>query len=238
LILLDPFPYNVDVVRRACILFPFLLFAVFLFAEEPSLLNADFDHADLLGWKLAGDVCVAPSFCGGEPAGTYWIAMSTNSEEDSITMCGSNSVGGVESLLRTPDLALPANSTKVRIDFKMKFLTNESTSTDLGNDSLIVRLLTSGGPVIVAAFDDSGAAPDSRNLTIRGDSSFHVSKCSPTWKYESGMLQVSYYRSFREPFRKQMVSGPVALEFSLSNHFDKNFDSAVLIDDVQVRALK
>jgi hypothetical protein len=237
LILLD-LSYNGVVLRPASILILTLLLTFPLFAEERLLLSANFDDADLTGWKTAGDLCVAPSFCAGEPAGKYWVAFSTNNEEDPITMCGSNSVGGVESVLRTPDLAIPANFSRIRVDFKIKFLTNENTATDLGNDSFIVRLVTSAGPVILAAFDDSGAAPDSRNLTVRGDTKFHESKCSPTWKYETGLLQVSYYRSFREPFLTQMTSGSVALEFSLSNHFDKNFDSAVVIDDVQIRAYR
>ena len=231
--------YNGYAVRRACIFsFTLLLLALPLFSEDGLLLNATFDDADLTGWKLAGDLCVAPAFCGGEPAGKYWVAFSTNSELDPITMCGSNSVGGIESVLRTPYLALRSNASRIRVDFKIKFLTNESTNTDLGNDSFIVRLLTVTGPVILAAFDDSGAAPDSRNLTVRGDTAFRESRCSPTWKYETGLLQVSYYRSFREPFRSKMVSGPVAVEFALSNHFDKDFDSAVVIDDVQVRAYR
>jgi hypothetical protein len=226
-------------VRRAAVLSLTLFFlAIPLFAEERLLLSANFDDADLTGWKAAGDLCVAPAFCGGEPSGKYWVAFSTNNEEDPITMCGSNSIGGVESVLRTPDLAVPANFSRIRVDFKIKFLTNENTATDLGNDSFIVRLLTSNGPVILAAFDDSGAAPDSRNLTVHGDATFRESKCSPTWKYETGMLQVSYYRSFREPFRTHMTSGSIALEFSLSNYFDKNFDSAVVIDDVQIRAYR
>jgi len=226
-------------VRRAAILsLTLLLLSIPIFAEEQLLLDANFDDADLTGWKAAGDLCVAPSFCAGEPSGKYWVAFSTNNEEDPITMCGSDSIGGVESVLRTPDMAVPDNFYRIRVDFKIKFLTNENTATDLGNDSFIVRLLTSTGPVILAAFDDSGAAPDSRNLTIRGDAKFHESKCSPTWKYETGMLQVSYYRSFREPFRTHMASGSIALEFSLSNHFDKNFDSAVVIDDIQIRAYR
>ena len=114
-------------------------------------------------------------------------------------------------------------------------MTNENTSTDLGNDSLIVRLLTSGGPVVLAAFDDSGVSPESKNLVITGETRFRESKCNPIWKYETDLLQVSYYRSFRDPFLTKMVSGPLAIEFSLSNHFDKDFDSAVVIDDVQIR---
>ena len=45
-------------------------------------------------------------------------------------------------------------------------------TTDLGTDLLTVRLLTMAGPVVVAAFDDSGASPGSKNLTIRGDDKF------------------------------------------------------------------
>jgi|GEM_PF-2731263 len=215
-----------------------MLLALPLFSDDSLLLNATFDDADLTGWKTAGDLCVAPSFCAGEPQGKYWVAFSTNNEQDPITMCGSNSVGGVESVLRTPYLALRSNVSRIRVDFKLKFLTNENTATDLGNDTFIVRLLTVDGPVILAAFYDSGAAPDSRNFTVRGDTAFRESRCTPTWKYETGLLQVSYYRSFREPFRSKMTSGPVAVEFVLSNHFDKDFDSAVVLDDVQVRAYR
>jgi hypothetical protein len=212
----------------------FLFLFSIAFAQEQILLNANFDDADLSGWKMAGDLCVAPSFCAGEAPGKYWVAFSTNNEEDSITMCGANSVAGLESVLRSPSLAFGGKPSRIRVDFKVKFLTNENTSTDLGNDTFIVRLLTVGGPVVLAAFDDSGAAPESKNLVIRGDARFRESTCSPTWKYETGFLQVSYYRSFREPFRSTLSSGPLAIEFSLSNHFDKNFDSAVVIDDVRL----
>ena len=225
------------VVKRSQLLtFTILLFATTLFAGERVLLNANFDDADLTGWKMAGDLCVAPAFCAGEPDGKYWVAFSTNDNEDSITMCGSNSVGGMESILRTPYLALEKGESQIRVDFKIKFLTNENTTTDVGNDSFIVRLVTLAGPVVVAAFDNSGAAPGSLNLVVRGDSSFHPSPCASNWKYETGMLQVSYYRSFREPFLSRMISGPVAVEFALTNQFDKNFDSAVVIDDVHVSA--
>jgi hypothetical protein len=205
-----------------------------VFAEEQLLLNATFDEADLHGWKIAGDLCVAPSFCGGEPSGKYWVAFSTNNEADPITMCGSNSIEGLETVLRSPNLAFRGKPSRIRVDFKIKFLTNENTDTDLGNDSLIVTVLTSAGPIVVAGFDDSGASPESKNLTIRGDKAFRESKCSPSWKYETGLLQVSYYRSFRDPFLSQMSGGPIAIEFSLNNHFDKDFDSAVLIDDIQL----
>ncbi len=222
--------------RSQILTFTILLFATTLFAAEHVLLNSTFDDADLTGWKMAGDVCVAPPFCAGEPEGKYWVAFSTNNEEDSITMCGSNSVGGVQSILRTPYLAIAKGDSQIRVDFKIKFLTNENTTTDVGNDSFMVRLVTLAGPVVVAAFDSSGASPDSKNLTVQGDSKFHPSACASNWKYETGMLQVSYYRSFREPFLSRMASGPVAVEFALSNQFDKNFDSAVVIDDVHVAA--
>jgi hypothetical protein len=229
--------YNERVVKRSQLLtFTILLFASTLFAEERVLLNATFDDADLTGWKLAGDLCVAPAFCAGQPDGKYWVAFSTNSDEDSITMCGSTSVGGMESILRTPYMALKKGETRIRVDFKVKFLTNENSGTDVGNDSFIVRLVTLAGPIVIGAFDNSGVAPDSKNLIIRGESRFHPSPCASNWKYETGMLQVSYYRSFREPFLSQMVAGPVALEFALMNQFDKDFDSAVVIDDVHVSA--
>ena len=218
----------------------FLALALFLlslsvFAQEQLLLDANFDNADLHGWKVAGDLCVAPAFCAGEPSGKYWVAFSTNNDEDPITMCGAQSMGGLETVLRSPNLAFSGKPSRIRVDFKVKFLTNENTSTDLGNDSLIVRLLTSAGPLVLAAFDDSGASPESKNLRVQGEQRFRESKCNPTWKYETGLLQVSYYRSFRDPFRSGMASGPMAIEFALSNHFDKDFDSAVVIDDVQVR---
>jgi hypothetical protein len=226
--------YNACDMKGILLLF-LLLTAMNADAEERLLLNANFDDADLTGWKIAGDLCIAPSFCAGEASGRYCVALSTNNEDDSITMCGTNSVAGLETVLRSPNLVLSGKPSRIRVDFKVKFLTNESTSSDLGNDSLIVRLLTVAGPVILAAFDDSGAAPDSKNLVVRGDTHFQESKCSPTWKFETGLLQVSYYRSFRDPFRSSIATGPISLEFALSNHFDKDFDSAVVIDDVQVR---
>jgi hypothetical protein len=208
-----------------------------LFPAEQLLLNATFDDASLHGWKVAGDLCIAPSFCAGAPSGSYWVALSTNNADDPITLCGYNSLGGLSSTLRSPNLAFNGKPSRIRLDFKVKFLTNENTDTDLGNDSLTVRILTTAGPIVVAAFDDSGATPKSQNLAIDGDREFRESGCNPTWKYETGLLQVSYYRSFREPFRSEMASGPLAIEFSLANHFDTDFDSAVVIDDVQLRVL-
>lgn len=200
------------------------------------LLDAGFDDARLIGWRTAGDICVAPSFCAGDPSGRYWIAMSTNDAEgDSQTMCGSSSLGGFQSVLRSPDLPVPFKPSRIRVDFKIKFLTNENTSTDLGTDLLNVRLLTMAGPVVVAAFDDSGASPGSTNLSIKGDTTFRESSCSSNWRFETGLLQVSYYRTFRDPVKSRMAEGPLAIEFALSNHFDRDFDSAVVIDDVQVR---
>jgi hypothetical protein len=205
-------------------------------AESELLLNAGFDDANLTGWRTAGDLCVAPAFCAGEPSGRYWIAMSTNDAEgDSQTMCGTSSLGGLSSLLRSPDLPLPFKPSRIRVDFKIKFLTNENTSTDLGTDLLTVRLLTMAGPLVLAAFDDSGASPGSKNLSISGDAAFKASDCSSNWRYETGLLQVSYYRTFRDPVRSKMAEGPVALEFALTNEFDRDFDSAVVIDDVQLR---
>ena len=208
-----------------------------LFAETNGelLLDAGFDDADLTGWRVAGDVCVAPAFCAGEPSGRYWVAMSTNDSDDNITMCGGSSLHGIQSILRSPNFPVSFKPSRIRIDFKIKFLTNETTTTDLGTDLLTVRLLTMAGPVVIAAFDDSGASPGSKNLTIRGDDKFHPSDCSANWKYETGLLQVSYYRSFHDSVLTRMSEGPMALEFSLSNQFDSNFDSAVVIDDVQVR---
>ena len=204
-------------------------------ATEQLLLDATFENAELFGWKVSGDLCVAPSFCAGNPSGKYWVALSTNNEEDPITMCGSSSTEGLTTLLRSPNLVFHGRPSRIRVDFKIKFLTNENTTTDLGNDSLIVRLLTAGGPVVLAAFDDSGASPESKNLVMRGNSNFRESSCNSNWKWETELLEVTYYRSFRDPFRSRMAEGPIAIEFSLSNHFDKNFDSAVVIDDLQVR---
>lgn len=219
------------------VLFLCFSLAVPLFGENGLLLlNADFDSADLTGWRTAGDLCVAPAFCAGEPSGRYWVALSTNhSPDDSITMCGSSSVGGLQTILRTPDLLLPFKPSRIRVDFKVKFLTNENPFTDLGTDSFVVRLLTKAGPIVIASMDDSGASPGSRNLTVEGNSHFVESSCIPNWHYETGLLRVSYYRTFREPVVSKMASGPVALEFSLSNHYDQDFDSAVVLDDVQLR---
>src|SRR5688500_16114426 len=97
-----------------------------LFAEEQLLLNATFDDGEVHGWKVAGDLCVAPSFCAGDAPGKYWVAFSTNHHEDPITMCGGNSVGGLESVLRSPNLAFHGKPSRVRVDFKVKFLTNEN----------------------------------------------------------------------------------------------------------------
>jgi len=229
--------YNGRVVKRTPLLtFTILLFATVLYAHERELLNATFDDADLAGWKLAGDLCVTSSFCAGQPDGKYWVAFSTNNEGDSMTMCGANSVGGMESILPPPYMAFAKGESQIRMDFKVKFLTNENTGTDIGTDSFNVRLLTVAGPVAIAAFDNSGAAPDSINFVVRGDRSFHESPCASNWKYQTGMLQISYYRTFRDPFLSRMLSGPIALEFALTNHFDQQFDSAVVIDDVHVSA--
>jgi hypothetical protein len=199
------------------------------------LLNAGFDDAELAGWRVAGDVCVAPMFCAGEPSGRYWVALSTNDSKDTLTMCGSSSLQGIQSVIRSPNLPVSFKPSRIRVDFKVKFLTNENTSTDLGTDVLSVRLQTMAGPVVIASFDDSGASPGSRNLTISGDDNFRNSECSVNWKYETGLLQVSYYRTFHGSVRSRMGEGPMALEFSLSNQFDSDFDSAAVIDDVQVR---
>jgi hypothetical protein len=209
---------------------------VFGRSKEIILLNADFDQADMTGWRLSGDVCVTTAFCGGRPTGRYWVALSTNaSDKDSITMCGASSVGGLQTILRSPDLPLPFKPVRIRIEFNVKFLTNENTSTDLGTDTLTVRLLTMAGPVHIASIDDSGASPGSKNLVIQGDSSFQESACHSQWRHETGMLHVSYYRTFREPVRTKMAAGPMAIEFELTNHFDSDFDSAAVLDDVQIR---
>lgn len=205
-------------------------------SQEFVLLNADFDQADLSGWRMAGDVCITQSFCAGTPTGRYWVALSTNSlEKDSITMCGGSAVGGLQTILRSPNLPLPFKPVRIRVEFNVKFLTNENTSTDLGTDMLSVRLLTMAGPVQIASLDDSGPSPDSKNLVIHGDTAFHESDCHGEWRQETGMLHVSYYRTFREPVRTHMSAGPIAIEFALTNHFDSDFDSAAVLDDVQIR---
>jgi hypothetical protein len=219
----------------------FLLLAVAttVFADDGVLLlNSSFDDANLAGWRVSGDVCVAPSFCAGEAFGRYWVALSTNNAADPITMCGSASVGGLQSILRTPDLVLPFNPSRIRVEFKMRFLTNENTGTDLGSDNFVVRLLTMSGPVILAAFDDSGASPPTKNLSITGATTFTESSCRPTWRYETGVLHISYYRTFRSEIAERMKQGPIALEFSLENHYDQDFDSAVVLDDVQIRVYR
>src|SRR5262245_31785897 len=83
-------------------------------SQEAELLNATFDNADITAWRTAGDLCVAPAFCAGTPSGQYWIAMSTNnSGSDSLTMCGFSSVGGVQSVLRSPDLVVPFRPNRI-----------------------------------------------------------------------------------------------------------------------------
>jgi len=213
-----------------------LLFTIPSFAEERLILSADFENADLTGWRLGGDVCVAGSFCAGEPSGRYWLAFSTNSwKGDPTTLCGGSSVEGLESIVRSPNVPLPFRFNQIRIDFDVKFLTNENTTSDLGTDSFIARLLTMAGPVMIMSIDNSGASPASRNLSITGDAAFHESACNPNWKYETGLLHVSYYRTFHGAVSSRMAAGPLALEFVLGNHYDTNFDSAAVIDNVQLR---
>lgn len=219
----------------------FLLPAVLALAgsRDAVLLDATFDNADLSGWRTSGDICVAPAFCAGQPSGRYWIAMSTNnSESDSITMCGSSSLGGLQSTLRSADLPLPFAPSRIRVEFKAKFLTNENPTSDLGTDSLTVRVLTMAGPVVIASMDDSGPSPGSKNLVIRGDGAFHESACAANWRYETGMLEITYDRTFRESVRKRMGEGPIAIEFSLANQFDTDFDSAIVLDDVRVQVFR
>src|SRR3990172_8165206 len=108
-----------------CFVILVLLLSVPLHAgNEVILLDAGFDDADLAGWRTSGDLCVAPSFCAGTPSGRYWVAFSTNNAADPITMCGSNSAGGLQSILRSPDLLFPFEPSQIRIDFQVKFLTN------------------------------------------------------------------------------------------------------------------
>lgn len=217
-----------------------ILLANCLGAEEnvKTILSTGFENADLSGWRTVGDLCVAPSFCAGEASGRYWLAMSTGDSHDPVTMCGYSSVAGLQTILRSPNLLLPFPPSRIRLDFKMKFMTAENTGTDLGTDQLIVRLLTSAGPILIAAFDDSGPTPDSKNLTISGDTQLRQRGCTSVWQYETGMLSVSYYRLFREPFVSAMFQGPVALEFALSNQFDADFDSAVVLDDITLRVYR
>ena len=208
-------------------------------AEESVLLDADFDNADLTGWRVSGDLCVAPAFCAGQPSGKYWAAFSTNSQNgDPITLCGTSSVEGMESILQSPYIPLPFAPSQVRVEFDVKFLTNENTTSDLGTDSFLVRLLTMSGPVVIADIDDAGTSPDTKNLKISGDARFHQSDCAPTWRYETGMLHVSYYRGFHDPVKARIGTGPVALQFLLDNHFDQNFDSAVVVDNVRLRVFR
>ena len=129
--------------------------------------------------------------------------------------------------MRSPNFPVSFKPSRIRIDFKVKFLTNENTSTDLGTDLLTVGFLRWQVLLLIAAFDDSGASPGSKNLTISGDDNFRHSECSANWKYETGLLQVSYYRTFRGSVLSRMGEGPMALEFSLSNQFDSDFDSAL-----------
>jgi hypothetical protein len=221
---------------RLCLGLLFFALPLTSFAEERLLLSADFETADLTGWRVAGDVCVASSFCAGQPSGRYWLAFSTNSwKGDPITLCGGSSVEGMESVLRSPYLSVPFRPARIRVDFDVKFLTNENTATDLGTDTFVARLLTMAGPVVIMSIDNSGVSPTSRNLSISGETSFHESACNPNWRYETGLLHVSYYRGFREAVASRMAAGPVAVEFLLGNHYDPNFDSAAVIDNVQLR---
>lgn len=218
----------------------FLLLAGLAFADsrDAVLLDATFDNADMGGWRTSGDLCVAPAFCAGRPSGQYWVAMSTNSTGDAMTMCGFSSLGGVQSILRSADLPLPFVPARFRVQFKVKFLTNENPTTDLGTDALTVRLLTMAGPVVITSIDDSGPSPGSKNLVVRGDTAFRDSECSSNWRYETGMLEITYDRTFRESVRKKMSEGPIAIEFSLANQFDTDFDSAVVLDDVRVQVFR
>lgn len=232
--------YNSPDMKRVAVAV-FVLWSGFCFAAQRSavLLDADFNNADLSGWRTSGDLCVAPAFCAGEPDGRYWVAMSTNnSSTDSMTLCGYSSVGGLQSVLRSPDLPLPFAPARIHVEFKVKFLTNENTITDLGTDDLTVRLLTMAGPVVITSLDDSGASPGTKNLVTRGDVAFHDSDCSTNWRYETGMLEITYDRTFRESVRKRMFDGPLAIEFSLANQFDTDFDSAVVLDDVRVQVFR
>ncbi|HSP07899.1 MAG TPA: hypothetical protein VLR94_12030 [Acidobacteriota bacterium] len=204
-------------------------------SREAVLLNATFDDADLSGWRTVGDLCVAPAFCAGQPSGQYWIAMSTNSSSDSTTLCGFSSLGGVQTILRSPDLPLPFAPARIRVQFKVKFLTNENPTSDLGTDAFNVRLLTMAGPIVITSVDDSGPSPETKNLVVRGDPAFKESDCSSNWRFETGMLEISYDRTFRESVQKKMAEGPIAIEFSLANQFDTDFDSAIVLDDVRVQ---
>jgi hypothetical protein len=208
-------------------------------AREAKLLNATFDNADLAGWRTSGDLCVAPAFCAGEPSGRYWVAMSTNNAaSDQMTLCGFSSLGGLQSALRSPDLPLPFEPSRIRVQFKVKFLTNENPTTDLGTDALTVRLLTMAGPIVITSLDDSGPSPGSKNLVVHGDAAFRESSCASNWRYETGMLEITYGRTFRASVGKKMGEGPMAIEFSLANQFDTDFDSAVVLDDVRVQVFR
>jgi hypothetical protein len=225
--------------RAAIVCFLLMAGVVFAGPRDAVLLNADFENADLTGWRTSGDLCVAPAFCAGQPTGRYWIAMSTNNSDlDGMTLCGFSSLGGVQSTLRSSDLPLPFAPARIRVRFKVKFLTNENPTTDLGTDALTVRLLTMAGPVVITSLDDSGPSPESKNLSVRGDSGFRESSCSSNWRSETGMLEITYDRTFRQSVRNKMAEGPIAIEFSLANQFDTNYDSAVVLDDVQVQVFR
>lgn len=204
--------------------------------------NGGFEKGDLSNWIANGDVAIVaddPSPACFRPTmpseGHLMACLSTN------RFFGGASVGDLRSDLTSEPIVFNFKPTGIKVSFTVDFQTSESIQSIAHDDAFEARLITPAGTYVMVQVDPFGRTPPGRGLAVTGftqledvDPDCKDASGAPFVGKRTGRLQVTWTLPLDAVLRGVIGTGPVQVEFTVSNQGDALNPSIACVDDVQV----
>lgn len=223
---------------------------------DPLLENGGFETGDLSGWTTTADADATSAprdpqdpriscFLPDMPSeGCYMACLSTGN------LFGGGSAGGMRTDLTSEEILFLARPDRIEVEFNADYQTSEDAEAVTTNDSFQARLVTPVGTFVILHVDTFGAVTTGGGLNVENSDGQRIGAVTlvPT---ESGpgsvctftglrtkRLKVRWTKTLDPGIKTQIGTGPVYIEFSVSNQGDTENTSILCVDDVRIKGRK
>jgi hypothetical protein len=182
----------------------------------------------------------SPCFQPDMPSeGCYMACLSTGNffGGSANGTCSAPPHDGVRSDLVSDPINFAFRPGSIEVSFTVEFQTEENNIPSIGsNDAFQARLVTSAGTFVILQIDTFGRTPPGRGLRVEGASDFFDTAAScPLMGRRTEPLKVTWSKTVDPALRNAMGSGPVFIEFSVSDQGNTERTSIACVDDVRIK---